>query len=94
MADREVTDTTQAGIWITVNREGGHDHVSVPGDYAAVVVSNGYYFTVDMAGNVRGDPAAVEREALSLGVHENLIAKAAVGLARLAMRSKCRDGND
>jgi hypothetical protein len=40
---------------------------------------------VDVAGNVRGDPEAVEREALSLGA-DILEVGAVLGLARLARR--------
>jgi hypothetical protein len=75
------------GHFIQANRADFEGMLDLPdGDFAVVVISNGTWFAIDVAGNVRGDPDAVEREALSVGA-DVLVAGAAVGLARLALRS-------
>jgi hypothetical protein len=77
---------TTIGLCLMANRAGFDGRAELPeGKFAVVVKSNGAWFAVDMAGNVRGDPEAVEREALSLGAGV-LEVSAAVGLARLALR--------
>lgn len=84
--------TRKAGIWITAN-DGSHIETEsgVPdGFFAAVGECNGPWFAVDVAGNVRGYPEAVEREALTLNPSENLMAAALVGLSRLALRASRR----
>lgn len=57
------------------------------GNFAVVITSGESWFAIDMAGNVRGNPEAVERAALSLGVAGNLPMQGIVGLARLALRA-------
>ena len=87
--NKQVTETKRCGIWLTANRETHLHEPEIPdGTFAAVVTSNDAWFVVDTAGNVRGNPEAVEREALALNIVDNLIARAAVGLARLAMKAK------
>jgi hypothetical protein len=75
------------GFLLNVNQDGGPLPNLPEGNFAVVVTVNEAWFTVDVAGNVRGDPEAIEREALALGA-DNLIAGAAVGIARLALRSR------
>lgn len=73
---------------LSVNREDFVGRAEIPdGAFAAIVTANDEWFAVDLSGNVRGNPEAVEREAMALGVAENLIAGAVVGLARLARRA-------
>lgn len=78
------------GFYLTVRRDKSDDSQSpdIQGKYAAVIDGpNGAYFTIDAQGNIRGNPEAVEREMLAIGVSDNLLALAGLGLARLALKS-------
>lgn len=89
MSERIISEQDRAGIWIEANPEGGGPPYELPnGTFAAIVAANGKFFLVDTAGNVRGDPCAVEREALALGIDTNLVARGIIGLARLALRQR------
>lgn len=84
---REISATLTCGFQITANSEGHIGYPEVPdGFFAAVVTANDAWFVIDVAGNVRGDPESVEREALAQGIDQNLIAAGVVGIARLARR--------
>lgn len=85
---------SQFGLWMscTAFELDAPPPADIPdGVYAAIVSAQGSWFTVDTAGNVRGNPEAVERKALAMGVDENLQARGVVGLARLALRSQGRE---
>jgi hypothetical protein len=93
--------TSAVGAWISAYTPGLESkEPDIPvGTFAFVANVNDAWFAVDAAGNVRGNPEAVEREALTLA-SDNLIAMGILGLARLArLRLTCglsgvpRDGH-
>ena len=84
----KIFNTINAGIHLAVQRRGEVSRAEFPaGTFAVLVEVSSAWFAIDTAGNVRGDPEAVERQALLFDLNENLPARAAVGMARLALRN-------